>query len=298
MNFDQLQTFVYVSTLSSFTLAGEYLGISQSSVSMRVARLEAELGQELFTRRGNIQELTASGRVFQSFAEEAVSAQAATLARLSEAAGRPELRSTVIGANHFAASTFLPHIVASLCGLELTTAVSPLQVEVGSTPFLNLLLLEQRLDMAFLNPELANPNVAVLWSTSSPAVLLAPPNHPLAGQTVSVDALEGEVLLCFNAGLGVMWMNMLREASRAKLVTGLNTNNTTLLLWLIANGIGIGLAPRLCAEPMLQRAELAEISISDVAFPVWRTVLGHWKGRERTSTAMRVVELLKAQTFA
>lgn len=60
----QIQCFVAVVETGGFTRAAKQLYVTQSAVSQQVAALEAELGTELFYRRGHIVELTDSGRYF------------------------------------------------------------------------------------------------------------------------------------------------------------------------------------------------------------------------------------------
>ena len=50
MEFRQIETFLKVAELGSFSRAAERLGYSQSAVTMQVKQLERELGARLFDR--------------------------------------------------------------------------------------------------------------------------------------------------------------------------------------------------------------------------------------------------------
>lgn len=62
MDLRNLQTFIEVAELGSFTRAGERLGYSQPTVSFQIRQLEQELGVPLFDRIGHTVCLTDAGR--------------------------------------------------------------------------------------------------------------------------------------------------------------------------------------------------------------------------------------------
>lgn len=68
MNIVLLKTFVEVIASGSFATAAERLFITQSAVSLRIQRLEDELGRPLFVRSKSGAELTPAGAEFERFA--------------------------------------------------------------------------------------------------------------------------------------------------------------------------------------------------------------------------------------
>ncbi|OBY25188.1 LysR family transcriptional regulator [Leisingera sp. JC1] len=63
-----LRTFVEVASTGSFAAAAKRLFVTQSAVSLRIQRLEEELGQPMFTRSKAGAELTPAGTEFERFA--------------------------------------------------------------------------------------------------------------------------------------------------------------------------------------------------------------------------------------
>lgn len=63
MHLDDLHTFVHVGERGSFSTAGDALGVPRSTVSRRIARLEDDLGVQLFHRTTRTVKLTELGRV-------------------------------------------------------------------------------------------------------------------------------------------------------------------------------------------------------------------------------------------
>ncbi len=65
---DRLEAFVAVATTSSFTRAARQCHVTQSAVSQRIAKLEAEIGATLFLRRRDAASLTAEGEALLRYA--------------------------------------------------------------------------------------------------------------------------------------------------------------------------------------------------------------------------------------
>ncbi|MEL6418523.1 MAG: LysR family transcriptional regulator [Pseudomonadota bacterium] len=68
MDIALIRTFLEVAATGSFVNASERLYVTQSAVSLRVARLEEGLGKQLFTRSKAGAELTPAGREFERYA--------------------------------------------------------------------------------------------------------------------------------------------------------------------------------------------------------------------------------------
>ncbi|WP_225028248.1 LysR family transcriptional regulator [Xinfangfangia pollutisoli] len=68
MDLQLIRSFVEVATHGSFAAASERLFVTQSAVSLRIQRLEEQLGRPLFLRSKEGVTLTPAGREFRSFA--------------------------------------------------------------------------------------------------------------------------------------------------------------------------------------------------------------------------------------
>ncbi|MCZ4316719.1 LysR family transcriptional regulator [Comamonadaceae bacterium G21597-S1] len=72
MNLQQLETFNWIAKLRSFGLAARRLHTTQSTVSMRIAELEKEVGAPLLDRSRRSVKLTPKGRELMPYAEDVV----------------------------------------------------------------------------------------------------------------------------------------------------------------------------------------------------------------------------------
>jgi len=112
MNFQQLETFRWVAKLNSFTQAARKLNTTQSTVSMRLAELERELGIVLLDRTRRRILLTPKGRDLLRYAEEL----AMLVSEIRQFVGNSRTISGTLrlGAAELVALTWLPALMAAL----------------------------------------------------------------------------------------------------------------------------------------------------------------------------------------
>ena len=84
MDFDQLETFLEVAKLSSFSRAAERRFRTQPAISAQIRALEEEVGAKLLDRSGGKVAITAPGKVFQKYAEETLEQRRVVLIALAE----------------------------------------------------------------------------------------------------------------------------------------------------------------------------------------------------------------------
>ncbi len=94
LNYHHLRYFRAVARSGNLTRTAEELNLSQSALSAQIRKLEDQLGQELFERKGRKLLLTEAGHVALSYADDIFDSGDALVATLAEKAARPaqELR--------------------------------------------------------------------------------------------------------------------------------------------------------------------------------------------------------------
>jgi DNA-binding transcriptional LysR family regulator len=114
MTLRQLEVFLAVAREKSFSLAAKKIHSSQPTLSEHISELESELGKQLFFRRGRrrLVSVTEAGRVFEQFAERAVSAVEGARQALAELDGLTH-GSLLIGASTTPGLYVLPRIIAA-----------------------------------------------------------------------------------------------------------------------------------------------------------------------------------------
>ncbi|OUR93505.1 hypothetical protein A9Q84_18710 [Halobacteriovorax marinus] len=75
LKYDELKTFLEVHKAGTFTKASAHLGLSQSALSQKIARIEEVMQAAVFVRHPRSLSLTATGEKLLSYAKEAVQMQ-------------------------------------------------------------------------------------------------------------------------------------------------------------------------------------------------------------------------------
>lgn len=198
MELRNINTFLHIAELHSFSSAARELGYSQSAVSAQISQLEAELGTPLFDRVGKTVRLTDAGQTFQSYARTLlITAQQAKAALLPARAVSGTLRVALADS---VCSTFLPDL------LQQFHALCP-QVELvlrtATADEMLRLLSANQIDLAYtLDQPLLLPSLTLAVNVPEPVCFVAPAGHPLADKAeVPLDVLAQQEFLLTERGM-------------------------------------------------------------------------------------------------
>jgi DNA-binding transcriptional LysR family regulator len=136
-----LRTFLAVIDAGQFTAGGASLGLSQSTVSQQIRRLEEACGRQLFVRDTHAVTLTPDGSVMAGFAREIVGASLQAEGYFAGSASRGRVR---LGVSNDLAMTRLPRILRDM--LQINSLIS-IELTVGLTSTLYQKLDSGRLDL-------------------------------------------------------------------------------------------------------------------------------------------------------
>lgn len=256
MNLKQLETFLWVAKLGSFSKTAERLFTTQPAISSRISNLEEELRATLFDRDGGTVRLTSAGHGLLPLAEDALGAVQA----MRDRAGRPSEVSGLLrlGVSETIVQTWLPDLLA-----ELRVSYPALDVEISVDVTANLRneLVEHALDLAFLLGPVSEYTVtnmplceyALIWATRPEAEgkgpirmsisdMLAYPILTYARNTRPY----AEIMDAFRTATGI--------APRLFTSTSLSACQR-----MAERGVGIGSLPRTLAQNALNDGRLIEI---------------------------------------
>lgn len=174
----QLEAFVTVADLHSFSAAGERLGLTAQAVSQLVAELELTLGFRLFDRTTRRVSLSAAGRDYlpsaQTVLRHAQAAETAADDVRNRAAGLVR-----VGAPLVLASSALPPAIQ-----EYTKQRPKVVIRIRDTPVDRLVesVSAGDVDIAVGPDRATGADVAAQPLFESPWVLWCSPHHPLANR--------------------------------------------------------------------------------------------------------------------
>ena len=106
LDLDAVKAFVLTAELQSFTRAAEVLGSTQSAISLKLRRLEQQLGRRLLERTPRRVRLSAEGLTFLEAARELISAHQRAVASFGV-----EQRRLVVGISHQIVGSALPALL-------------------------------------------------------------------------------------------------------------------------------------------------------------------------------------------
>lgn len=182
----QLRAYATVVRLGSVKAAAAELAVSEAAVSLNVAQLRKELGDQLFTRTSSGLAYTPGGLRLARRAVELLGLQEKTVREVRQAGSGPRLL-------RLAASSLFAEYAAPGLISTFTERARDLEVELSihrTSDFENLLL-NRTIDAA-IGPSVisAPPSLSVRHFLNYDIVVVAAPGHPMTRASVSLAALR------------------------------------------------------------------------------------------------------------
>ncbi|UHA74575.1 LysR family transcriptional regulator [Paenibacillus sp. 481] len=194
---DLLESFATVVELSTVNQASKRLNVSQPALSRQIARLENELGVELFVRKGKRLELTRVGQMTYEFALDVRSRQLTFLKSIADY--KSEGNATVtIGASLTTLQTTLPMFVSRFMDKHPS---AQLKAVTGKTHEIISLIREQKVNLGLVADAIREPGLICIPLFADHLQLVLPKYHELAKQkSWSMAQLNGLPMLLFSNG--------------------------------------------------------------------------------------------------
>lgn len=262
METKQLAAFCTVVERRSFSQAAAALGVTQPAVSQQVRALERRVGQQLLDRSGRRVVPTDAGQRLYRSAQRLLAAEDQLLAEMT-GGDDGELAGTLeIGASTGPAAIVVPLLLGEFArehpALQIALSVHDTQTVVS-------LVAERELELGIVGAARRRRSVEFAPFFSDAVILVCPPGHRFAGETVSVDALTEGPLIVMQEGAGVRQLveDELRRQGRKlrdlhpSLVLGLQESVRSA----VAAGYGVTFISRRAVEADLEAGRLAEVHV-------------------------------------
>jgi DNA-binding transcriptional LysR family regulator len=192
----RLRAFVAVAEELNFTRAAQRLHLGQQAVSKSVALLERELGVALLERTTREVRLTAAGAALLEAGREALAAADAAFARAREV-GRGLAGEVRVGVTPAVGPATRDEVIRVLRSGAPEVSVAFHEVRPGNAA---RALRDRAVDVVLARTERGDPDVESAPLRPSPAELLVPAGHRLAGAAAAGLAdLHGELLLTWSS---------------------------------------------------------------------------------------------------
>ena len=261
MDFDQLETFLEVARLSSFSRAAEKRFRTQPAISAQIRAIEEEIGAKLLDRSGGKVSLTAPGKVFQKWAEETVQSRRNILTAVAEMERVPR-GEIVVGANEGTCLHILPEVFAHFKKQYANVGVNVRRME--SAKVLESVI-DNSIDFGVVSLPVNDNRLTVVPIHRDELVVVCPPQHPLARtKSVSLAQIAEYPLLVPKFGRTREAIENVFSDRNLKPSISMEMDSSELLKRFVAADVGIGFIPRSNALEDIKAKALVALTVSEI----------------------------------
>ena len=291
MQINQINAFLAIAELESFSLAAERLHVTQPAVSKRIRQLESILKVSLFDRIGKRSVLTPNGVAFKPHAERILQELKSFRSGLNRQQGEPG------GSLGFATSHHigLHRLPQALRDFKIRYPQVDLDLQFMDSEDACAAIAANELELAIVTlPEVADERLYCepVWIDQLVVVMAA--DHELAGRTDIVP----EMLLHYPAilpSIGTFTrkiINTLFADTQDRLDIILETNYLETIKVMVSANLGWSILPRSMADASLVAQDLLGLDVQRPLGIVTR------RGRTLSLSAEAMIELLREQRLA
>jgi DNA-binding transcriptional LysR family regulator len=260
MDFDQLETFLEVARLSSFSRAAEKRFRTQPAISSQIRALEEEVGAKLLDRSGGRVSLTASGKLFLKYAEDTLESRRTVLRSIAETERVPR-GEIIVGANEGTCLHILPEVFAEFKKRYPDVAVNIKRADYGK---ILESVIDNSVDFGVVSLPVTDPRLTVVLIHRDELIIIAPPHHPLAKmKSAALAEVAKFPLVLPKAGHTRDALENLFHERRLKPRYAMELDSSELLKRFVAADVGIGFIARSNVLEDTRAGVLAAIPISD-----------------------------------
>ncbi len=260
MDFDQLEIFLEVARLSSFSRAAEKRFRTQPAVSSQIRALEEEVGARLLDRSGGRVSLTVAGKFFQKYAEEAIEARKAILTAIAETEHVPR-GGIVVGANEGTCLHILPEVFA-----QFKRDYPDVSVSIKRSDYAKILesIVENAVDFGVVSLPVTDNRLECVMIHRDELVVITPPGHPLAGKkSATIAKVAAYPLVVPKAGHTRDALEALFYERQLKPHYAMELDSSELLKRFVAADVGVGFIARSNIEEDIRANALAAVTLAD-----------------------------------
>ncbi|MBV8052788.1 MAG: LysR family transcriptional regulator [Acidobacteriaceae bacterium] len=260
MDFDQLETFLEVARLSSFSRAAEKRFRTQPAISSQIRSLEEEVGAKLLDRSGGKVSITASGKLFLKFAEDLLEARKMMLTAVAENERIPK-GEIVVGANEGTCLHILPEVFA-----EFKKQYPDVNISITRSDYAKILesVIDNSVDFGVVSLPVHDPRLTIVLIHRDELVVITPPKHPLAKfKSVTITEAAGYPLIVPKAGHTRDSLENLFYEHKLRPRYTMELDSSELLKRFVAADAGIGFIARSNVLEDVRANALVAIPIAD-----------------------------------
>ncbi|QPC84633.1 LysR family transcriptional regulator [Phototrophicus methaneseepsis] len=295
MELGQLEAFESAARRGSFTLAGEELGLTQPSVSARIAGLEQILGGPLFERGGRQLTLTQLGKAFLPYTERA-------LAAIDD--GAKAVRRHIEGKTGYLtmAALDLPAqfmLPKPLMRFRKAYSFVDTSIVLRTSPEIIASLMQGTVSLGLIGTRLYGKGVDVHGRFIEPIHAYVAPSHPLAqAQNLVVGDLYSHTIYLTTLNRDVTaTISTIVEHARPGSGGAVLRLPAIMLIPFLVQGEGVAFLPESAVKTQVETGELMPLTIGDLPPLMNELLLISIQGRELDAPTQAFVQMFRAEWY-
>lgn len=261
----QLRVFEAVAKQLSYTKAAKELFLTQPAVSIQIKQLEGGVGLDLFERIGKRIVLTQAGQELHRYANNIFYEldQAAEVMEALKGVRQGRLHIAVASTVNYFAPRALAAFHQRFPGIEL-------QLDVNNRRSLIKALEDNLVDMVMMGQPPESIGLVAEAFMRNPLVVVAPPEHPLAGaKKIPLKRLAEEVFLVREGGSGTqIATDRFFESRQIEYRKGMMMTRNEAIKQGVRWGLGLGVVSRHSLELEQETGKLVVLDVEE--FPIER----------------------------
>lgn len=289
MEIRQVQSFVHVAKLGSFSRAAETMGYSQSAITVQIRLLEEELGTKLFDRMGKKVSLTPQGKRFLEHANRILYEMNRTIMAMNE---DRELENPLhIGTIESLCTAKFPRILSQFHTLYPKVNI---QITLDSPEKLIRMMEHNELDLIYiLDTPRWNKEWIKVMEAAEPIVFVTSVNSEFAlrKEMVLQDILgESFFLTEKNANYRQALDQHLALENRT-LDPALEISDTEFIIKMVERNDGLSFLPYFAVEKYIRSGRIAMLDVTDIDISMYRQIFYH-KNKYKTREMSEFIRLI------
>jgi DNA-binding transcriptional LysR family regulator len=289
MDFDQLNTFLEVAKLGSFSRAAEKVLRSQPAVSAQIRQLEQEYGHRLFDRSTKSVRLTPAGEVVLDYARQLLALRTNSLQAASTWNGIPT-GTLSIGANEGTFLYVLPKVFAEY---HRKFAKVKISVYRSFTHKVSEKVEEGVIDLGVVTMPVKSPSLAATPVFRDRIWLMVGPRSPLFNRrSVTLEEFAQQPLIMPKTGSIRKLMEKNLRPYREHLKITMELTSVVMIKQFVMDGFGVSLICASFANKNVRRGEARLLRIEGL--DLWRELaLVYRKDRSLPLVASAFVDVAR-----
>lgn len=264
MDFRQLEAFIKVAMLKSFSKAANSLFLSQPAVSSHIATLEKELGIQLFDRSSKEVSLTSAGNSFLNYAIDIINSRDDAFAFISNYKGTSTNLKLCLAASTTPCNLIVPNLIN-----VFKTKYPEIKYKIMEQSSGEIIenILKFNCELGIIGKSTSNDKIKSYMLTEDELVLISAPSMGLPNE-LSINSLMEYPFIMREQGSATR--KTFEDALKAK---GLDLKNIDIccqvntldsLLQFVQNGIGVSIVSKSICSGDINQKKFSVTNIKDM----------------------------------